>query len=164
MPYSCQRHKQREATSFPPAIELGIEDMKFESLKYLWVLAAVLVMPAYAHHSFAMFDFNKTVTFKATVKEFRWTNPHVVLLVEGSPTAGTPPEVWSMELTSPGNLTRMGWSRRSFKPGDAIELQFNPLRDGKHGGAFKEAKLLETGQVLTSSVRDFQNAEKPGLQ
>jgi hypothetical protein len=107
-----------------------------------------------------MFDFNNTVKFNATVKEFRWTNPHVVLLVEGAPKPGAPPEVWSMELTSPGNLTRMGWTRKSFKPGDHIELQFNPLRDGKHGGAFKEAKL-ESGQVLSSSVRD---AEKPGLK
>ena len=135
--------------------------MKFKSLHSLLVLAAALVVPAYAHHSFAMFDFNNTVTFNATVTEFRWTNPHVVLLVEGSPKPGAPVEVWSMELTSPGNLTRMGWTRKSFKPGDHIELQFNPLRDGKHGGAFKEAKLLATGQVLTSSVRD---AEKPGLK
>jgi hypothetical protein len=108
-----------------------------------------------------MFDFNNTMTFKATVKEFRWTNPHVVLLVEGSTKPGTPAEVWSMELTSPGNLTRVGWSRRSFKPGDHIELEFNPLRDGKHGGAFRKATLLETGQVLSSNLRD---AEKPGLK
>ena len=135
--------------------------MKFKTLYSMLVVAAALVAPAYAHHSFAMFDFNNTVTFNATVTEFRWTNPHVVLLVEGSPKPGAPTEVWSMELTSPGNLTRMGWSRKSFKPGDHIELQFNPLRDGKHGGAFKEAKLLATGQVLTSSVRD---AEKPGLK
>jgi hypothetical protein len=55
----------------------------------------------------------------------------------------------------------MGWSRRSFKPGDRIELEFNPLRDGKHGGAFKQAKLLDTGQVLSSNLRE---AEKPGLK
>jgi hypothetical protein len=135
--------------------------MKSKTLHSMLVLAAALAVPAYAHHSFAMFDFNNTVTFNATVTEFRWTNPHVVLLVEGSPKPGAPVEVWSMELTSPGNLTRMGWSRKSLAPGDHIELQFNPLRDGKHGGAFKEAKLLATGQVLTSSVRD---AEKPGLK
>ena len=134
--------------------------MKFKSLHRVLVLASALVAPAFAHHSFAMFDFDNTIKFNATVKEFRWTNPHVVLLVEGSPKAGAPPEVWSMELTSPGNLTRMGWSRKSFKPGDHIELQFNPLRDGKHGGAFKEARL-ESGQVLSSSVRDI---EKPGLK
>jgi Family of unknown function (DUF6152) len=125
------------------------------------VLAAVAMTPVAAHHSFAMFDFNNTITFKATVKEFRWTNPHVVLLVEGSPKPGTAANLWSMELTSPGNLTRMGWTRHSFKPGDQIELQFNPLRDGKHGGAFKEARFLATGQVLSSSVRDI---EKPNLK
>jgi hypothetical protein len=122
---------------------------------------ALCAYPVLAHHSFAMFDFNKTVTFKGVVKEFRWTNPHVALLVEGSPTPGQPAELWSMELTSPGNLTRMGWSRRAFKPGDKIELEFNPLRDGKHGGAFRKATLLDTGQTLSSSLRD---AEKPNLQ
>jgi hypothetical protein len=135
--------------------------MKLKFLKSVWVLGAALATPAFAHHSFAMFDFNNTVTLKATVKEFRWTNPHVVLLVEGSVKPGAPAEVWSMELTSPGNLTRSGWSRRSFKPGDRIELEFNPLRDGKHGGAFRKATLLETGQVLSSNLRD---AEKPGLK
>jgi len=118
-------------------------------------------LPAIGHHSFAMFDFEKTVTVKGTVKEFRWSNPHVVLLVEAILKEGAAPEVWSMELTSPGNLTRLGFTRHSFKPGDRLELQFNPLRDGKHGGAFKKATLLETGQVLTSNLRE---AEKPGLK
>ena len=125
------------------------------------MLCLAAALPVQAHHSFAMFDFNNTVTVKATVKEFRWTNPHVVLLVESSPRPGAAPEVWSMELTSPGNLTRGGWTRRAFKPGDQIELQFNPLRDGKHGGAFREAKILATGQVFSTNLRA---AEKPGLQ
>ncbi len=119
------------------------------------------VPPALAHHSFAMFDFSNTVTLKGTVKEFRWTNPHVVLVVTAAPKAGESEQDWTMELTSPGNLTRIGWSRHSFKPGDRIELAFNPLRDGKHGGAFDKATLLDTGQVLTSNLRE---AEKPGLK
>jgi hypothetical protein len=118
-------------------------------------------IPVMAHHSFAMFDFTSIVTIKGTVKEFRWTNPHVILLVDAPPKAGEAPETWSLELTSPGNLTRIGWSRHSFKPGDRIELDFNPLRDGKHGGAFKKAVLAETGQVLTSNLREV---EKPGLK
>jgi hypothetical protein len=40
-------------------------------------------------------------------------------------------------------------------------LEFNPLRDGKHGGAFDKATFLDTGQVITSNLRA---AEKPGLQ
>ncbi len=141
--------------------------MKIKSSKTYAAAIAVLTgvlaaaVPALAHHSFAMFDFSNTVTFNGTVKEFRWTNPHAILLVAETPKAGAAGEVWSMELTSPGNLTRLGWSRRSFKPGDRIALEFNPLRDGKHGGAFKKATLLDTGQVLSSNLRE---AEKPGLK
>ena len=51
--------------------------------------------------------------------------------------------------------------RHSFKPGDRVELVFNPLRDGKHGGAFDKATFLDTGQVISS---DLRAAEKPGLQ
>jgi hypothetical protein len=127
------------------------------------VLAALAVaLPVAAHHSFAMFDFSKTMTVKGTVTEFRWTNPHVALLVKLDPQPGaSPDDVWSMELTSPGNLTRGGWTRHSFKPGDRIDLVFNPLRDGRHGGAFEKATILATGQVISS---DLRAAEKPGLQ
>jgi hypothetical protein len=136
--------------------------MKNSLFRFQAALAALVVaLPAAAHHSFAMFDFSKTLTVKGTVKEFRWTNPHVALLVEFAPQPGAPPEVWSMELTSPGNLTRGGWSRHSFKPADRIELVFNPLRDGKHGGAFDKATFLDTGQVISS---DLRASEKPGLQ
>ena len=107
--------------------------------------------PASAHHSFAMFDFSKTVTLKGTVKEFQWTNPHVILWVETDPAGADPGVLWSAELTSPGNLMRNGWSRHSLKEGDKIELELNPLRDGKHGGGFHKAVLVATGQVLTGA-------------
>ena len=136
--------------------------MKKNWFRVTLVLASLaLALPVAAHHSFAMFDFSKTMTIKGTVTEFRWTNPHVALLVQLDPQPGAAPEVWSMELTSPGNLTRGGWTRHSFKPGDRIELVFNPLRDGKHGGAFDKATILETGQVISS---DLRAAEKPGIE
>ena len=110
--------------------------------------------PAAAHHSFAMFDFGKTVTLKGEVKEFQWTNPHVILWVVGSRGAGLAAEEWTVELTSPGNLTRMGWTKRSLNPGDKLEVEFNPLRDGKHGGGFSRATLAN-GAVLTANQRDL---------
>jgi hypothetical protein len=120
-----------------------------------------VAMPAAAHHSFAMFDFNSTVSGPATVKEFRWINPHVTLLVEMAPDAGDPPQIWSLELTSPGKLAHLGWTHDSLKPGDRIDLQFNPLRNGEHGGAFKQARIVATGQVLSSSVRDANETPDP---
>jgi hypothetical protein len=143
------------------------------------VVLGLAATPALAHHSFAMFDFSRLVTFRGTVTEFQWTNPHVVLWVtsevnqikevkdgsggRGGAVAGKEvekPQLWSVELTSPGNLTRIGWSKRSFSAGDRVELDIHPLRDGRHGGAFKKATILATGQVLTS---DLRQQEKPGL-
>jgi hypothetical protein len=136
---------------------MRIEIQAFRAL-LLTALALGVIAPAAAHHSFAMFDFEKTISCSATVKEFRWTNPHVTLLIDAAPNPGEPVETWSLELTSPGNLTRLGWTHSSFKPGDKIDIQFNPLRDGKHGGAFRQAKNQATGQVLASSVRDANDA------
>lgn len=115
------------------------------------VLAGALIAPpsaVYAHHSFSMFDATRIVTLKGVVKEFQWTNPHVVIWVYTDAESG-PPALWSVELTSPGNLTRQGWTRQQFKPGDKVEVDINPLRDGEHGGGFKKITDLATGKVLS---------------
>jgi Family of unknown function (DUF6152) len=118
---------------------------------------------AAAHHSFAMFDFKALRKLRGVVEEFRWTNPHVVLVVKSEAEAGKKEEGarWALELTSPGNLTRTGWNRKAFQPGDAIEVEFNPLRDGGHGGAFKRATVLATGKVWETNLRA---QERPGLE
>lgn len=124
------------------------------------LLALSAAMPADAHHSFAMFDPAKARTLKGTVKEFRWVNPHVSLFVLAE-AAGGAPELWAVELTSPGNLTRLGWTRKSFKAGDKVLVEINPLRDGQKGGGFKKATIVETGQVLQASLLAIEkNGEK----
>jgi hypothetical protein len=125
---------------------------------------AILSEPqiAAAHHSFAMYDQSRVVTLKGAIKTFMWTNPHVVIWLIGAPVSGGAPQTWTVELTSPGNLTRIGWNRTSLKPGDAVEMQILPLRDGQPGGAFKSAKLLATGQVLVANwVQSSQTGGHP---
>ncbi len=113
--------------------------------------------PAEAHHSFAMYDRDKVVELVGVVKTFQWSNPHALLWIEGG-VAGQPPELWPLELpTSPGPLTRMGWSKRSLSPGDKVVIDINPLRDGRHGGALKKVTLTATGQVLNTSPSAIAN-------
>jgi hypothetical protein len=116
--------------------------------------------PAWAHHSFAMYEPFKSFTFKATVKTFQWTNPHVVLWVLVQPDGGGAAQEWSLETTSPGVLTRCGWARLSFKPGDRVSVTFSPLRDGSHGGQLHSVTLLDTGQTLVPGYA----REQPGLK
>jgi hypothetical protein len=97
---------------------------------------------ASAHHSFAAFDTSKTVELKGVVVEFQWTNPHTWIEIDVPDAAGKL-ERWSIELNSPNNLSRQGWSRHDLKPGDKITLVVNPLRDGKRGGLFKIVTLAD---------------------
>jgi hypothetical protein len=102
-----------------------------------------------AHHSTSMYDRSAPITIDAEVVEFRWVNPHSVLTVTEAGAA--PPTTWSIEMSSPGVLTRSGWSKRTFNPGDKITLKLGPLRNGDRGGIFLEATLAD-GTVMTYST------------
>ena len=115
---------------------------------------------ALAHHSFAMYEPTKTLTLKGAVKTFQWTNPHVVIWILVQPDDGGAAQEWSIETTSPGVLTRGGWTRQSIKTGDRVSVTFSPLRDGSHGGGLNSVTLLDTGQKLIGSF----GKEAPGLK
>jgi hypothetical protein len=105
-----------------------------------------------------MYDSTKLIKLEGTVKEFQWSNPHVMMwLTKSADPAG---EVWTIELpTSPGNLARMSWTKRSLKPGDHVIVELNPLRDGQHGGSFKKVTLVDTGVVLVASAPGAPGAD-----
>jgi hypothetical protein len=108
----------------------------------------ICATPVKAHHSFAMFDQDRTITITGTVKEFQWTNPHVLIWVEVNDARNPQPIVWSIENTSPGILRRQGWNKDSLKPGDRVEIIGFPLRDGNPGAGFVRLKILDTGEIL----------------
>jgi hypothetical protein len=101
--------------------------------RYLGALTAALIaLPCAAHHSMAMFDFQKPTTLLGTVKELQWTNPHCFLQIL-TPVAGETTE-WSLEMHSPQTMYRLGWRPGSFKPGDKVTITMAPVKDGSHGG------------------------------
>ena len=110
---------------------------------------ALAALPAAAHHSFAMFDQKKVMTLDGTVTQFQWTNPHSFIEMDVSGRGKT--SHWSIELNSPNNLKRQGWSRAALKPGDKITLRMNPLRNGDFGGLFLDLKKAD-GKVLDSGL------------
>ena len=95
---------------------------------------ALAAAPAFAHHSFAMFDSTKNVTLEGTIKEFQWTNPHSWVQIVAKDASGKDVE-YSIEGGSPNGLARQGWKRTSLKPGDKAVLVMHPLKDGTAGGS-----------------------------
>ena len=94
------------------------------------------VVPAAAHHSFALFDMTKSVMLEGVVKRFEWTNPHswIYLDVSGPQNVS---EEWTIELPAAGALARDGWHANYLTAGERIIVRINPLKDGKRGGSLE---------------------------
>ena len=120
----------------------------------LAIVAAAMALASWgsaqAHHSGAMFDRSKQVTVTGTVKDFSWTNPHSSFSVEVAKPDGAA-EIWGVEMNSPNNLVREGWTRTTLRPGDKVSAVINPLRDGKPGGVYV-AITLPDGKMLNAGA------------
>ena len=106
-----------------------------------------LAVPASAHHSFAMFDREKTVELQGTVKDFQWTNPHSFLDVYVDDSKGGAPVLWTLEFGAVHNLVNQGWKPKTLLPGDKIIVTVHPA---KNGGPYGQALsvTLSNGTVM----------------
>ena len=114
----------------------------------VFALASGLGGSAYAHHSMAGFERNKTVTLNGTVKQFKWANPHSWIELEVPNDKGAV-EIWNVEMTSPAVLVRAGWKSTTLKPGDKVSIAAHPLMTGEPGARFLRFGDLANGQTLT---------------
>ena len=89
----------------------------------------------HAHHSFAMFDMSKTVTYEGKVIEYKWMNPHTHITIVVPSTARDPQTVgtWDVEGGSTNIMTRQGWTKATFKAGEQITVVGHPMKDGSKG-------------------------------
>lgn len=107
------------------------------------IAVAAFAVQAQAHHSFAMFDHEKTITVSGTLKEFEWTNPHCWLHVTAvDSTTGRNVE-WAFEMGSVGQVAAQGWKADIVKAGDKITIEAHPMKDGSRGGQYQSAKLSD---------------------
>lgn len=121
--------------------------MIFKSVSLAGATIIALATPAFAHHSFAMFDGTKTITVSGTLKEFELVNPHSwIHIVAPDPATGEQVD-WQFEMGSPGQLGSRGVKADTIKPGDKVTIQMHPMKDGSHGGQYMSAVLAD-GSML----------------
>lgn len=109
------------------------------------------ISPLSAHHAKPEYDSNSQISITGTVKEFELVNPHAWIHLTVTTREGKT-ENWSFEGDSVGRLTRVGWTRDLLKPGDRVEVLFNPRRDGTPGGLFRGVTTAE-GEFYSASRR-----------
>ena len=119
-----------------------------------------MAAPAWAHHSFAMFDGTKTITMNGMVKEFEWTNPHAWMRITAVDPATGESSEWAFEMGSPGQLGARGMKADSVRPGDKVTIRAHPMKDGSHGGQYMSATLAD-GRVFGNQGGANAPAEAP---
>lgn len=101
-----------------------------------WIAAVGALLaatpPTLAHHSRAMFDMTRNITYRGVVKEYRWQNPHSHIVVTVGSGATDPSTVgtWEIEASAISLMITRGWTPTTYKPGDPITVVAHPSTSG----------------------------------
>lgn len=109
-------------------------------------ISFVTTAPLFAHHGTASFDNTKKVTLKATVTEWFWANPHCFLKFDARDEKGNVVH-WVAETSNPSDMSNLGWSNQTFKPGDQGTVTLTPVKNGQPVGRVMQV-MLANGQIL----------------
>ena len=129
--------------------------MKTRTFLLLGAMAASLLVcgPVFAHHSMTMYDRNHETTFKATIVDFDWANPHSQITFTAADDRGNTVK-WIAEGPGPNRLANRGWSKDSLKPGDQVTVVGNRNKNGTPTMRFEKV-ILANGRELVAFPRYF---------
>jgi len=104
--------------------------------------------PVSAHHGTASFDTTKDLTLTGTVTDWTWANPHCFLKFDAMDDTGAVRN-WAVEVSNPTDMTKRGWARLSFKVGDKVTVNLQPVKNGAPIGRLKTV-VLPDGSTLSA--------------
>jgi hypothetical protein len=115
----------------------------FGALAGLVVTAGLLVIPAQAHHSFAMYDMRGVKVFTGVVTGIDPAPNHLSINFAPMNEERTnvirdengDPIVWSVEMGGSAQMARQGVSVNAFPPRTVFSVALHPLRNGEPGGS-----------------------------
>ncbi|MEO8313593.1 MAG: DUF6152 family protein [Pseudomonadota bacterium] len=125
---------------------MSIHKLMIVSTGALVAGAILLSVPAAAHHSFAPYDDKNPVTIDGTLKEVRFTNPHVGLVVDSVKDGKQ--VTYSIHGRSTGDWRRDGWKPSDFKVGDKVNIIGFPRRDNGLEVAIKTFTRVSDGKYF----------------
>jgi Family of unknown function (DUF6152) len=112
-------------------------------------------IPVLAHHGGAAYETDKSVIVKGTVTEYIWSNPHVFVKVDVKDDKGGMVH-WIVEAQNPVSMMQIGWSKNTFKPGDEVEIDAMPARNGNPVGFLGSSSPTAPRRRIVINGKQFQ--------
>jgi hypothetical protein len=98
-------------------------------LRLLGFLGAIAAAPAFAHHSFAIYDMAQNVEFEGVVETVKMRNPHMALTLTVTKPDGSTQAVNFVEGAPANMIVRMGLNPADVAAGKPIKAIGAPRRD-----------------------------------
>jgi Family of unknown function (DUF6152) len=98
-------------------------------MKTLFAFLLMISGTASAHHGYAAFDTTTTVTFRGTVTDFHFVNPHCVVEFDVQDDRDNI-QNWKGELSSSSHLAPRGWNAAALQAGDKITITGYRAKNG----------------------------------
>lgn len=106
--------------------------MRMRLVGLVAILAVVVTLPVWAHHSHGNYQMSVYTNMKGTVKEIHWLTPHSWIYLEVKDEKGEA-TLWALEGAGVGQLRKLGWTVDSIKVGDPISVRCHQLQDKSPG-------------------------------
>ena len=122
--------------------------MKIRAFSFFALAVGVLIAsaPVFAHHGASAYESKKLTTLKGTVTDFQFMNPHSEIFFEVKNADGKV-EKWSAEAASMVTMSRLGWTKTLFKPGDQITVVGNRARNG--------SPIMRLSKVVLANGKEY---------
>jgi hypothetical protein len=133
--------------------------MKRKALASIVLTAALMsvTIPLLAHHGAAAYNMKQPVVLKnAVVTQYRWINPHPLIVVDYKDDKGAT-QHWTTEMGSTPASELIGWSRTTLKVGDVITIYIWQSKTGQMVGRLNKVVLAD-GTLM----RDTQTGADDG--
>jgi len=139
--------------------------MRVRALLFVLPILIVTGATASSHHAFSpVYDAKRTITVEGVVTQFRFVNPHAMMLMDVKDKTGKV-EKWNVEFAGRLNLEEAGWTADSIKPGEHVKVTGNPTWTGSQRMAFvrlvrADGTQLEPGRAQRLSAIEEERRQR----
>jgi hypothetical protein len=117
-----------------------------------------------AHHAFApVYDGSRQITVKGVVTQFRFVNPHAMLLMDVTDDSGKTTK-WTVEFAGRLSLSEGGWTADTIKAKERVTVTGNPTHINSNRMFFRKIVRADGTELFGPEEQRSKDIEEERRQ